>query len=49
MVLAPIVALGQPRYSWGDPLCRASDMTARVDTAAAPTFLASYGVTAPAA
>jgi hypothetical protein len=35
--------------SWGDPLCRANDMTARVDTVAAQTFLASYGVTAPAA
>lgn len=35
--------------SWGDPLCWANDMTARVDTAAAQTFLASYGVTAPAA
>ena len=35
--------------SWGDPLCRSNDMTARVDTAAAQTFLASYGVIAPAA
>ena len=35
--------------SWGDPLCWANDMTARVDTAAAQTFLASFGVTAPAA
>jgi secreted trypsin-like serine protease len=35
--------------SWGDPLCRANDMTARVDTPAAQAFLATYGVTAPTA
>jgi hypothetical protein len=35
--------------SLGDPLCWANDMTARVDTAAAQAFLASYGVTAPLA
>ena len=34
--------------SWGDPLCRSNDMTARVDTAAAQTFLATFGVVAPA-
>jgi secreted trypsin-like serine protease len=34
--------------SWGDPNCRANDMTARVDTAVAQEFLASFGVTPPA-
>jgi secreted trypsin-like serine protease len=33
---------------WGDPLCRSNDMTARVDTAAAQSFLATFGVVAPA-
>jgi secreted trypsin-like serine protease len=34
--------------SWGDPLCRSNDMTARVDTDVVQTFLASFGVVAPA-
>jgi hypothetical protein len=32
-----------------DPLCRANDMTACYGHCRGPTFLASYGVTAPAA